>query len=105
MSKKKSTTPKTVEPKAKYHLGQKAFTIKYHKGRPEEILEVKIGAVNSKKIGLSNNVGVRVSTATEFSYNALTPFGGLELFYETALYPSFQQAANKFAEGFLYLLK
>ena len=97
-SKKKTTTP---EPKPKYKLGQRLYTIIFHRDRPEEIWELKVLAKKSYEEIVVSPTGHNIGKALQFSYILLTPDSGHKEVYEDLLYPSFQQAANKFAEAFL----
>jgi hypothetical protein len=96
-SKKKVTKS---EPKFRYNIGQKLFVLTFHKGAPENIWEVVICArINreTKQYGIP----VTKNTITFLSYDCLTPQSGLTIYDESELHPSFQSAANKFAEAFL----
>jgi hypothetical protein len=99
MSTKKKTTPKSPEPK--YKLSQRLYTIIFHKGRPEEIWEVKVLSRKSYEEMMVTPTGHNIGKSILFSYILLTPDSGHKEIYEELLYPSFQQAANKFAEAFL----
>jgi hypothetical protein len=96
-SKKKVTKP---EPKFRYNIGQKLFVLAFHKGMPENIWEVVICArINreTKQYGIP----VQKTSLTFLSYDCSTPQGGMAIYAESQLHPSFQSAANKFAEAFL----
>ena len=91
---------KVPEPKFRYNIGQKLFVVTYHKGQPENIWEVSVCArINreTKQYGLP----VTKTTLTFLSYDCLPPQGGMAIYSESQLHPSFQSAANKFAEAFL----
>jgi hypothetical protein len=102
---KKKVTPKAVEPKYRYAIDQKVFTIVNHKGRPEELLEVKILARSKREIALRDMAGKRVGTDTIFSYYVIKPDGFTGDLWEVQLYPNYVEAAKAFAKGFLFLLK
>jgi hypothetical protein len=95
---KKKVTPK-ADPK--YSLGHKLFTITHHKGQPEEIWEVKVKSRTKTENKLQYMTDPKDSVVIAFSYECYTPKNGFVSFNERELYPSFQQAANKFAESFL----
>jgi hypothetical protein len=100
MSSQKKKVTKAPEPKFRYNIGQKLFVLTFHKGMPENILEVVICArINreTKQYGIP----VQKTTLTFLSYDCLTPQSGMVKYDESQLHPSFQQAANKFAEAFL----
>jgi hypothetical protein len=99
MSKSKKTT--TQMPKPKYTIGQRLFTIISHRGRPEEIWETKVIARKTYETKMSPFPGGKPESGISFSYTVLTPDSGHKELYEEEFYPSFQQAANKFAEAFL----
>jgi hypothetical protein len=96
----RKTKAKAPEPKAKYSLGQKLFTIAYHKGRPENILEVKVSRRTKTELNCDYLIGRTKEVIVSFDYFCSTP-DGCKTFLETELIPSFQQAASKFAEIFL----
>jgi hypothetical protein len=97
MKKKKTTTP---EPKPKYSLGQKLFTITYHKGKPENIFEVKVQRRTKIEQRHEFMTGENKNKIfVSFDYFCSTPDGS-RTYFEAELIPSFQQAANKFAEAF-----
>jgi hypothetical protein len=103
-SKKKPTTVKPVEARPKYNIGQKCFAIVYHKGRPEDIFEGEIASRNSRECELGGDPGKKYGTAIGFSYTFRTKISA-PILMEEEIYPSFQSAANKFAQAFTTLLK
>jgi len=110
MTKKKTATTespfnrkpkvKVPEPKFRYNIGQKLFVITYHKGQPENIWEVKVTSRSRREI-IRHSVPATKETMTFISYHCLTPDGGAQSYDESFPFPSFQQAAVKFAESFL----
>jgi hypothetical protein len=85
---------------AKYKVGQRVYTIDYHKTIPEEIIEGVVEAVITKEIGLGKN-GL---TETTYGYNIKNaPFPFTE--DEEKAYPNFTEAAKVFAKTFLKPLK
>lgn len=96
---------KTADPKPLYSVEQKVFTITYHKGRPEEIAQVRIYAVKSRKVSDKDDLGKTVGTKIDFSYSLQFPDRLAEDRYETVLYPNFQKAAEAFAKAFLTIFK
>jgi len=98
MSSKKKT-PTT--PKPKYTIGQRLFTLTFHRERPEEIWETKVIARKTYETKVPSITGGKTEFGIYFSYTVLTPDSGHKELYEEELYPSFQSAANKFAEAFL----
>lgn len=103
-TKKPQSTAKTTEPKPKYGIGAKGFVIIYHKGKPEEILEVKVWQRIVKDQDLKDYGGKKVGVIMNFSYLVDTHQSRMDLL-ESEIHPTFQSAANKFAEAFTHLLK
>jgi hypothetical protein len=101
MSKSKTILKKSPEPKPKYNLGQKLYTITFHKGKAENIVEVMVRSVRATKIAMVNDIGKNAGTITTFSYGVTRPDIAVTELWEIELYPSFQSVANKFAEAFL----
>lgn len=98
MSSKKKVIQKA--PAAKFKLSQRLYTIVYHKSKPEEIWEVKVG----EKIQFEGKFDYIIGpnkVFVSYNYKCLTPNGTVTEFIESSLYPSFQQAANAFAKAFL----
>ena len=110
MTKKKTATTespfnrkpksKAPEPKPKYALGQRLFTIIYHKGMPENIFELKVSRRIKIELNCDYLIGRQKEVIVSFDYFCFTPDGS-KTFLESELIPTFQQAANKFAEAFL----
>jgi hypothetical protein len=101
-TKKKATAPKTPEPK--YAIDQLVYTIVRHKGKAEEIIQIKVLARSKREIALRDMSGKKVGTESHFSYYAIKPDGFTQDFPEVLLYPSFFEAAKVFAKEFLKLL-
>jgi hypothetical protein len=100
---KPKTASKPVEPKAKYAIGQKVFVIISHRGKPEELAECKVESrtiVEYKPIEAGKNLGTLIT----HSYSVVSHDARMNV-RENEIYPSFQSAANKFAEAFTTLLK
>ena len=102
---KKKSAPKVIPPTAKYNVGQKLFIITSHKGKPEELNEVKVFAVKSRKIPATDYLDKVVGTQTHFTYAVDYPSGKREDEFESSLYPNYTDAAKVFAKSFLLLLK
>lgn len=111
MSTPKKPATKSVkpsEPKPKYNIGQKGWAFTYHRGKPEEILEVKIESIHMLKFERADAIGKKAEAYVDYSYtvkvhNPLAfPYNQLG---ENSIYPSFQSAANIFAQAFTTLLK
>lgn len=96
---------KPAQPQPIYSVGQKVFTLMYHKGKPEEITEAKVFAVKSRKIADKDYLGKAVGTKTEFTYSLQFPDGLADDKHEVSLYPSFIKAAEVFGKSFLTLFK
>lgn len=96
---------KPAQPQPIYSVGQKVFTINFHKGKSEELTEARVYAVKSRKIADKDDLGKTVGTKTEFSYSIQFPDLMAEDRWETALYPNFQKAAEAFAKPFLTIFK
>ena len=108
-SKKPSPKAKTAEPKPKYAIGQKAWVITHHKGKPDEIFQIEILSIIRREYELKDGSGKKTGVEVNYSY---TYVAGIFLIsalpnvlLEQELHPSFQSAANKFAEAFTHLLK
>ena len=104
MSTKKKAVAKTPEPKALYSVNQKVFTIAYHKGIPEQLIEAKVWAVKSSKTAVFE-YGKVIGSKTQYSYVLTLPDGMAQEQPEFSIYPSFFEAAKVFAKSFLTLLK
>jgi hypothetical protein len=108
-SNKKSTIPqpfkKYPEVQPKYQIDQKVFTVTYHKGKPEELLEVKIRTRSSREIAIKDTAGKILTTKTAFSYYVVKPDGFTEDIHEVQLYPNYTEGAKAFAKGFLKLIQ
>ena len=109
MSSKKKVTQKASEPKPKYNIGQRAFALSYHKGKPEEIFEIEITDRFRRESPLRDFLGKKIGTQTTYSYHTKTPptfdalpYGSLS---ENELYPSFVEVAKAFSQRFLTRLK
>lgn len=87
-STKKKVSIKTAEPKPLYEIDQIVYTISYHRGNPEELLQVKIRTRASKEIALRDLSGKRLATEKAFSYSVIKPNGFLEDIHEIQLYPA-----------------
>lgn len=103
-TKAKKPTPKTVVPTFKYKKEQSAFYIDYHKGVPEDLLEVKVTARISEEFNMRDAVGKISGPATVFSYDIESAKGKREGVPEDSLYPNITEASKAFAEHFLTLL-
>jgi hypothetical protein len=102
---KKKSPAKPSEPKPRYNIGQKAFTITYHKGKPEELLEVKVETRSTREYDEKEASGKKIGEIVSYSYACFDHTFAFHMIPEESLYPSFQSAANKFAEAFTHLLK
>jgi hypothetical protein len=100
----KKSTPKSADPKFKYSVGQRVFTIVYHKGKPEELLEGEIIDRVSREYTEKDHLGKKTGTGVCFTYLVRTSLECTSL-YETEIYPAFVEAAKVFAKAFLVLLK
>ena len=108
MSKRKTVTPPPTEPKPKYSIGQKMFLITYHRGLPENILEVKITGRSSWECKIFGMPGDKTESAMTFSYEFHCDSGlytSIPRVEESGLYPNYAEAAKVFAKAFLVLLK
>jgi hypothetical protein len=107
-SQTKKTASKPVEPKPKYKIGDRVFYISYHKGKPEEIFQVKITGRDRRENELVDGSGKKTA-AIRYTYSwAAATISFLSVpptLDEGSIHPSFQSAAHKFAEPFTTLLK
>lgn len=103
MSIKKTTKP-THKPLALYKNGQKVWTISYHRGKPDQLLEGVIKRVNSAEYVPEDELGKAKSPIISFSYKVATSPFWLDLM-EAELYPNFVEAAKVFAKHFVVLVK
>jgi hypothetical protein len=102
MSKKKPSTP--TAPKYKYGFGARPYYISYHRGKPEELIEVKIIGRDAREFKSQKDPSQPATLQTIFSYEVLTPDSFMTL-TEGLLYPSYVEAAKVFAKAFLKPLK
>jgi hypothetical protein len=103
MSAKKITTAKVAEPNPKYVLNQKVFIIKYHKDKPEELIECKVWGRGYREIPILE-YGKTIGTQKDFYYDVTFPDGTAHNFAEEDVYPSYTEAARVFAKAFLITL-
>ena len=105
MPTKKKSTPKFTEPAPLYTIGQKYWTIIYHKEKPEDLWEVRITEIRSRKRAIKDELGKTTGMATSYMYKVDTPDGFQDDLYEEQIIPHFVEAAKRFATAFLTLLK
>jgi hypothetical protein len=109
-TKKKTTTPKAIEPKPKYAVGATVYYITYHKGKPEELIECKITGQHTSRTKENDFLGKPGPMEVYFSYTIDIPTVALTYLIgrnvsERDLYANFTEAAKVFAKAFLFLLK
>lgn len=107
MPTKKLAPAKASEPKPKYSIGFKGWAIVYHKGKPEDLFEVQIASRVTRENELTDISGKKTGMSVSYLYNvrSASPLSFANLIMEEEIYPSFQAAANKFAQSFTTLLK
>lgn len=101
MTKKKHSTA-TQGPL--YKIDQKVYTIQYHKGLPEELLEGKVITVVTDEFPILDHNGKTISLDKAYSYRVEIR-GGVVSEPEGLVYGSFVVAAQVFAKAFLKILK
>ena|ERR1700722_14482130 len=106
-SKKPST--KTVEPKAKFSIGQKVFIIDRGRSNPGYIFQAKVESVRTIKgtrsgEGICNSNG-KIEPRTSFEYDLSTMSGWFSEVNEWSVHHNLTAASLAFTEQFTHLLK
>jgi hypothetical protein len=105
MSKSKKQ-PTSVVPKPRYALGQKVYYISEHKGKPEELFEVKIIGRNYREFRSGSSGVDKVALNTYLYYDVWSnTYFDRHSIPEISLYPTYTAAAQVFAKSFLKPLK
>src|SRR5277367_786223 len=97
MSIKKKTATKVQESKPKYNVGQKVFTIYYHKGMPEELLETEIVSRTKREYREENYLGRGTTLGASFTYTCKTS-SVPAILKEEEVYPNYTEAAKVFSK-------